>query len=592
MDSVGKQRPRIERADQLPVHTYPVPNSVTALFQNDALLWGLVDALVADLTSDTEKFDVRDKATLREYLDTLGQAAILRKELDRGLAYFAQIKVLEEKPAAIELSGLTSGAVVAARRSPSDPRGEFARQFRAHLAGTHYDVVQTDLKRMKGELEILTPEVMMGLVRENMDPPARSGRVSKTVAMGIVHTVFVMREVLPYKDDIISLLREAIDSHHVEKVDIWAGRTVDLTGESNLTPVPIAVWDSGVDAAQFSKVIWTNPNDPVDAHGIGWDWNGERIHRTLRELDVPPEKVELGKRYIKGLFDLQYNVESREAEEFRRVTSQLAAHELRPLFETVALYGMYGHGTHVAGIVASGNPAIRLVAILMEFPYGMTPPKLTFEWAERQARCVEESIAFLKRHGVRAVNMSWGLSPSEFERALEYHDLGGDAEARHALASRMLDRIAAAFRRAMAEAPEILFVAACGNANNDARFTEFIPSAIDLPNTITVGAVDIAGDEAAFTSYGSAALYANGYEVDSLVPGGDHQSWSGTSMAAPQVTNLAAKLLAKHPGLPTDQLRRLILEGTDAKSIGGDRTIRLLNAKRSLELAAQEGRGR
>jgi subtilisin family serine protease len=74
--------------------------------------------------------------------------------------------------------------------------------------------------------------------------------------------------------------------------------------------------------------------------------------------------------------------------------------------------------------------------------------------------------------------------------------------------------------------------------------------------------------------------------VDSVLPGGDHQSWSGTSMASPQVTNLAAKLFAKYPRLNAAQVKKLIVDGSDEKEITG-RKIRLLNERRSFELASQ-----
>jgi subtilisin family serine protease len=99
-----------------------------------------------------------------------------------------------------------------------------------------------------------------------------------------------------------------------------------------------------------------------------------------------------------------------------------------------------------------------------------------------------------------------------------------------------------------------------------------------------VGAVDQAGDQAAFTSFGKVDVYANGYEVESVLPGGQEQHWSGTSMASPQVVNLAAKLLAAHPRLTPIELKRLIVQGADEKPVGGQ-TIRLLNEKRSFAMA-------
>src|SRR4030095_3754066 len=94
-----------------------------------------------------------------------------------------------------------------------------------------------------------------------------------------------------------------------------------------------------------------------------------------------------------------------------------------------------------------------------------------------------------------------------------------------------------------------------------------------------------AGDEAAFTSFGKVDLYANGYQVESEVPGGDKLRGSGTSMAAPQVVNLAAKLFAVYPRLSVAEVKKLIVGGADAKDVSGGRSIRLLNEARSFELA-------
>ena len=74
------------------------------------------------------------------------------------------------------------------------------------------------------------------------------------------------------------------------------------------------------------------------------------------------------------------------------------------------------------------------------------------------------------------------------------------------------------------------------------KFDEVMPSSFELPNILVAGAVDQAGDQTSFTSFGNVDVYSSGFEVDSYVPGGDRMKLSGTSMAAPNVTNLAAKL--------------------------------------------------
>ena len=81
---------------------------------------------------------------------------------------------------------------------------------------------------------------------------------------------------------------------------------------------------------------------------------------------------------------------------------------------------------------------------------------------------------------------------------------------------------------------------------------------------ITVGAVDQAGEETSFSSFGPMVnVHANGFEVESFIPGGLRMKFSGTSMASPQVTNLAAKLFALDPALTPEEAKALIFAGCD-----------------------------
>ncbi|MBU0518305.1 S8 family serine peptidase, partial [bacterium] len=77
--------------------------------------------------------------------------------------------------------------------------------------------------------------------------------------------------------------------------------------------------------------------------------------------------------------------------------------------------------------------------------------------------------------------------------------------------------------------------------------------------------------------------YANGFEVMSYVPGGDRMALSGTSMASPNVTNLAAKLFALNAKLTPVQVRKLIEKGCEERK-SGERVVRLINPKKSVEL--------
>jgi len=223
------------------------------------------------------------------------------------------------------------------------------------------------------------------------------------------------------------------------------------------------------------------------------------------------------------------------------------------------------------------------VAVRMTFDHRMVPDAPTIAKAYRWAAEITEIVDYLEANDVRVVNMSWGSSIAGEESALELNNVGETPEERKELARKIFTIGRNALYNAMAGAPGILFVTSAGNADSDNEFEEFIPSSFDLDNIMTVGAVDQAGDETSFTSFGKVDVYSNGFQVESYVPGGDRLPFSGTSMSSPNVVNLAAKLLTMDPSLTPSGLRYLIEAGTD-EHLTGDRTVRLINPKKSMEL--------
>ena len=128
-------------------------------------------------------------------------------------------------------------------------------------------------------------------------------------------------------------------------------------------------------------------------------------------------------------------------------------------------------------------------------------------------------------------------------------------------------------------------VSVCLSFDFDALSVWVGPRGTRSPNLIAVGAVNQAGDETSFTSYGPTVVVdADGYDVESYVPGGARLKLSGTSMASPNVTNLAAKLFALDPSLPPQKVIQLIRDGATASEDG---RRHLINPKRSVELLRQ-----
>jgi subtilisin family serine protease len=191
-------------------------------------------------------------------------------------------------------------------------------------------------------------------------------------------------------------------------------------------------------------------------------------------------------------------------------------------------------------------------------------------------------VAYFRSHGVRVVNMSWGGTARGIESALEKNGIGADADERKRLAEHYFAIDRKGLEDAIRSAPEILFVCSAGNSNSNSTFDDQIPASLKLPNLLTVGAVDQAGDETSFTSYGpTVRVNANGYQVESWFPGGAKVRLSGTSMSSPNVVNLAAKLLALDPALRPADTIRLIEAGS---TLSADKRRPLIDPKRTLAL--------
>jgi subtilisin family serine protease len=208
------------------------------------------------------------------------------------------------------------------------------------------------------------------------------------------------------------------------------------------------------------------------------------------------------------------------------------------------------------------------------------PTLSTEERSRRWAQAYQAMVDGFKAQRLRVVNMSWRYGATAHEAALTWHNVGASPEERKQIARKLFAIERDALQAAIASAPEILFVAGSGNEDNSADFAEYIPAGLQLPNLITVGAVERSGEETSFSTFGkTVVVHANGFEVESLLPGGDKVKFSGTSMASPQVANLAGKLFALKPELTVSQVKEAILKGAEPRG-----KINLVNPRKSAEL--------
>jgi subtilisin family serine protease len=579
----------------LPRFNYPLTTTATELLQSDDATFNAFAAKVrADVDSVLNDYDVQDHAALRGLIGVKLQLALLAGDDEAALKTIDRLRELQDKPDAKLLTGVQTAAMIQAAKETGKTSGpEFAaayeKAYAAALNPMPWEVVGNRIKELKSNSEIVTPALIVGSIQANVEPAvAKSHQLSNDLAWGLIGARVSIKRVLPLKDSTVAVLTADVGAHNQQKPDIWADREVTLTAADKLTPVNVAIWDSGSDVALFGDRVLTDPHPTslTDPHDIAFDLKGFPDHGYLMALTDEQQKQYPGMRdELKGFSDLELSIDSPEATALKKKLSTMAPADVGPFIEQLEMFAQYSHGTHVAGIASRGNPAIRLAVGRITFDYHNVPLPPSEELSRRAAEDSQKYVDWFKAHHIRVVNMSWGGGPQDDESALEKNGMGKDAADRKAIAAKLFAIERDGLYNAFKSAPDILFICAAGNADSNSSFNEMIPSSFKLPNLLVVGAVDQAGDEASFTSYGPTVVVdANGYQVESVVPGGAKIRMSGTSMASPNAVNLAAKLIALNPKLTPEQTIHLMVEGATTSTDGRRHN---LNPKRSVELLQQ-----
>jgi subtilisin family serine protease len=601
----AQEKKKISKLDDLPRYTYPTEIKASELLVSENEFKLLSEEVKKDIQNTLNEYEIDDKTTLKGYYSTLRNIDMLEGNFESALQYTEKILLLQEKPADKLMSGIIDKSLIEAMQKDKSGDKEFTRNEFKNILKTRVDVlpwevVQDDVEQLKGNYEILSENVAVGMIQTQIDPSVeKTKNISGDVAAQLIGTRKFIELIEPYKMDVVEIFGNYIDANKIEKEDIWKDRDVDLSKVTNLSNVMVGIWDSGVDVDVFKDQVFVNTNEKVD--GIDNDNNGfvDDVHGVAFSLEedyttrllYPMTEADLNnysnmKSNIKGLLDLQAAIESPEATELKKKMSTMNPEDTKPFLEELGLFTMFVHGTHVAGIAINDNPYAEVLVARVTFDHHAIPVPPTVEVAKKAAENYMATVKYFQANKVRVVNMSWGWTLKEVEGMLEANGIGKDAEERSQLTRKIFEVYKDGLYNAIKSAPEILFITAAGNSDNDVTFDEVIPSMFDLPNLITVGAVDQAGEETGFTSFGeSVDILANGFEVDSYLPGGDKIEMSGTSMASPNVVNLAAKLLALDYSLSTTELIKLIVSGADKSEDG---RITLINPKKSMELLEAE----
>ncbi|MCL9780193.1 S8 family peptidase [Vibrio sp. S4M6] len=203
------------------------------------------------------------------------------------------------------------------------------------------------------------------------------------------------------------------------------------------------------------------------------------------------------------------------------------------------------HGTHVAGIIAAQrNNGIGIDGLA---DYAQIMAVRMVPNGDERDKDIANAVRYAVDNGAKIINMSFGksYSPRKF----------------------IVDN---AFRYAARKG--VLIVHSAGNSSNDNdikpsfpnRFAKFKWSR-PISTWLDVGAsAQYANDSlvASFSNYGKETVdvFAPGYRILSSTPNNTYAVKSGTSMAAPVVSGVAAMVWSRYPDLSAVELKKLLMD--------------------------------
>lgn len=190
------------------------------------------------------------------------------------------------------------------------------------------------------------------------------------------------------------------------------------------------------------------------------------------------------------------------------------------------------HGTHVAGTIAALRNGLGIVGVA---PHAqLYAVKVLNSSGSGYLSWILNGLVWCYHRRMHVVNLSLGSLASS-------HRLN-DYNMAYEQTGRLLRRRG------------ILCVAAAGNSGHTSR--PYVGNPARCPSYMAVAAIDSRRRRAYFSCYGpQVEIAAPGVNIISTIPGGRYGSKSGTSMAAPHVTGVAAMVKSRHPSWHGDRIR-------------------------------------
>ena len=272
----------------------------------------------------------------------------------------------------------------------------------------------------------------------------------------------------------------------------------------------VAVIDSGVDYnhPDLRNAMWRNPQE-IAGNGIDDDGNG----------------------IVDDIYGANF--------------VQLAGNSQNDPMDKDVGTRSYGHGTHCAGIIAAtANNGQGIAGVA-----GISKGKV--------------KIMAIRALGPRGGATSWLMTALNYAISkgakISSNSYGGP--------SSQGQQENAAWKRVLERNPGHLFISAAGNEETKIG-ANYSPAANTASNHICVASSTESSAMSDFSNYGTpyVHVFAPGSRIASTFPNNRYKYSSGTSMACPMVSGLAALLMSMRANLKGARVKQLIEQNVQAKS--------------------------
>jgi subtilisin family serine protease len=307
-------------------------------------------------------------------------------------------------------------------------------------------------------------------------------------------------------------------------------------------------WVAWEPEVAFAAVPWDSRQNA--AEGVeSWWWRGDlgldAARSTVKGAGIIPHEV------IVGVVDSGVQTDHPWlAQSFRIKTSEIPGNGLdddgNGLVDDVFGYDfvdedsvpedLFGHGTHVAGLLAARDPGTG-EPVGLNVNTRLVVARALNRYGKSNSIDLSRAVVYLTREGVDIMNCSWG---------------GGSST------QALRDAFAFAVRSG------VLVFSSAGNDRIDTDKSPQVPKM--FPGVIPIGAFTQSGKLAAFSNWGAKSVQwmAPGDKILSTLPSSQIGEKSGTSMASPIAVNLASWiwgiLLSRFPDAPREYLYKSLLQ--------------------------------